>query len=366
MKMKPYIPNDLPITSQIDWVNLVSRIGKACYALARYEGILQGTVNPLLLLSPLTTKEAVISSKIEGTQATLEEVLEFEASSNEKKEKHGDIQEIINYRQAVTYGIEQIGKHPINLNLIKRIHYGLMDSVRGRDKARGEFRTIQNWIGPPGSPIEKSSYIPPVPEIIPHAMSNLEHYIHYEEKDRLVQLAIIHAQFEIIHPFLDGNGRVGRMLIPLFLVEKKLLKHPVFYVSSYLDQNRDIYYDKLGNISKKDDWNEWISFFLEAVIIQSENNTTVVQSILRLYEEMKEIIVEYTKSHFAIQALDMIFERPIFTTTQFISGSGIPRASAYGMLAKLKQEDIILQIREAKGRRPALLIFDKLMDIISE
>ena len=221
--MKPYTPKNLPITDQIDWVNIISLVSKACYALAKYEGILKGIINPLLLLTPLTTKEAVISSKIEGTQATLEEVLEYEASANVTDEKRVDINEIINYRQAVSYAMEQIKEKPINLNLMKKVHYGLLDSVRGRDKARGEFRIIQTWIGSPGSPIEEASYVPPVPEVVPHAMSNLEHYIHYEEKDKLVQLAILHAQFEIIHPFLDGNGRVGRMLIPLFLVENKLL-----------------------------------------------------------------------------------------------------------------------------------------------
>ncbi len=364
--MKPYEPKDLPITDQIDWVSLISLIGKASYALAKYEGILQGIVNPLLLLSPLITKEAVISSKIEGTQATLEEVLEFEASSNAKADKYVDIKEIINYRQAVAYAVEQIEERPINLNLIKRIHFGLLDSVRGRDKARGKFRTIQNWIGSPGFPIEKARYVPPVPEVVPQSMSNLEHYIHYEEKDILVQLAIIHAQFEIIHPFLDGNGRVGRMLIPLFLVENKLLKHPVFYISSYLDENRDIYYDKLRNISKYEDWTGWITFFLEAVIAQAEKNTTVVQSILTLYEEMKEMIVIYTRSQFAIKALDMIFERPIFTPTQFIARSGIPKASAMRMLTKLKEEDVLVNIREAKGRLPAILVSGNLMDIIND
>lgn len=184
-------------------------------------------------------------------------------------------------------------------------------------------------------------------------------------RDRLVQLALVHAQFEIIHPFLDGNGRVGRMLIPLFLVEKQLLKYPVFYISSYLDENRDIYYDRLNNVSKHNDWNGWISFFLEAIIAQSERNTIVVQSILSLYEEMKELIVKYTKSQFAIKALDAIFERPIFTTTQFIARSGIPKASAMRMLTKLKEQDLLIDIREAKGRRPALLAFDKLMDIIN-
>jgi len=363
--MKPYNPQKLPVIEQIDWINLISLISRACYALAKYEGILQGVVNPLLLLSPLTTKEAVISSKIENTQATLEEVLEFEASSNASDEKHEDIQEIINYREALAYAIEQIEKKPINLNLIKKIHFGLLDSVRGRDKARGEFRTVQNWIGSPGSPIEKATFVPPPPEAVFAVMSNLESYIHYDEKDRLVQLAIIHAQFEMIHPFIDGNGRVGRILIPLFLVEKQLLKNPVFYISSYLDENRDVYYDKLNNVSKHGDWNGWISFFLKAVEEQSKRNTISVQSTLILYEEMKEVIVKYTKSQFAISALDAIFEKPIFTAAQFIKRSNIPKASAMRILSKLKEEKILANIREAKGRRPAIAVFGKLMDIIN-
>jgi Fic family protein len=363
--MKPYIPQPLPLSNQIDWVNLVNLISRACYALAKYEGILHGVVNPLLLLSPLTTKEAVISSKIEGTQATLEEVLEYEASASGKIERHEDIQEIINYRQALAYSIEKIEKKPISLNLIKAIHFGLLDSVRGRDKARGEFRTIQNWIGAPGTPIEKATFIPPPPEAVYPAMNNLEPYIHYDEKDRIVQLAIIHAQFEMIHPFIDGNGRVGRILIPLFLVEKQLLKNPVFYISSYLDEKREIYYDRLNNVSKNGDWNGWISFFLEAVEAQAKKNTIAVQSVLNLYEEMKGMIVKYTKSQFAIRALDAIFEKPIFTTTQFITRSSIPKASAMRMISKLKEENILINIREAKGRRPALIVFDKLMDIIN-
>ena len=334
--------------------------------MAKYEGILQGVINPLLLLSPLTTKEAVISSKIEGTQATLEEVLEFEASSDAAEDKRVDINEIINYRQAVAYASEQIEKKPINLNLIKEVHYGLLDSVRGRDKARGEFRKIQNWIGSPGSSIDEATYVPPEPEIVPEAMSNFEKYVHYEERDRLVQCAILHAQFEIIHPFLDGNGRVGRMIIPLFLVEKGFLKYPVFYISSYLDENRDEYYDKLNNVSKNNDWNGWISFFLEAVIAQSERYTAIVQSILSLYEEMKGKIVKYTKSQFAIKALDMFFERPIFTTTQFINTSGIPKASAMRILTTLKTENILVEIRQASGRRPAVLTFHRLIDIINK
>lgn len=213
--------------------------------------------------------------------------------------------------------------------------------------------------------MEKATFVLPPPELVMPAMSNLEYYIHYEERDRLVQLAVIHAQFEMIHPFLDGNGRVGRMLIPLFLLEKELLTNPVFYISSYLYDNRDIYYSKLNNISKNADWDGWISFFLEAVETQAKTNTTTVQSILNLYGEMKDKIVGYTRSPFAIRALDAIFERPLFTTTDFIERSGIPKPSAMRMLSKLKQEKELVTIKKGQGRLPELLAFLKLMNIIN-
>src|SRR3989338_8013734 len=201
---KPYVPQSLPLES-VDWVRFITLIGQANAEMARYDGTLEGIVNPRVLLSPLITKEAVISSKIEGTQASLEEVLQYEASPDVKNEKYDDIQEIINYREAMRFAIQWMKEKPITLNLIKEMHGILLDSVRGKDKGRGNFRTGQNYIGKPGAPIEQARYIPPDPLILMEHLSNFEKYFHYDEKDRLVQLAMIHAQFEIIHPFLDGN-----------------------------------------------------------------------------------------------------------------------------------------------------------------
>ena len=213
---------------------------------------LQGIINPQVLLSPLTTNEAVLSSRIEGTQASLVEVLEFEASPKVdiQTEKQKDIQEIINYRQAIGMAVEWLEEKPVTLNMIKEIHSILLDSVRGKDKGRGRFRTVQNWIGRPGTPMECAEYVPPEPMRLMEFLSNLEKYIHYEGKDPLVQLAIVHAQFEIIHPFVDGNGRVGRILAPLFLYEKRVLSSPMFYISQYLETNRNLYYDCLKAISQ--------------------------------------------------------------------------------------------------------------------
>lgn len=360
--MKPYIPELLPPQS-INWERLVPLIGKANAELALYRGRLQGIVNPEVFLSPLTTQEAVLSSRIEGTEATLVEVLEYEASK-QAVDKKGDIHEIINYRTSLQYAVDDLKTRPISLNLIRGLHRILMDSVRGRDKARGEFRTSQNYIGKPGSPIEQASYVPPPPERLMEFLSNLEGYVHYEEKDRLVQLAIVHAQFEIIHPFLDGNGRVGRILIPVFLIEKGLLDSPTFYISAYLEANRDVYVQRLHDISEDNGWHEWIVFFLNAVIEQAKSNNQRAKAVVDLYEQMKEEISLTLKSKFSLQVLDAMFERPVFTTADFVQRSQIPKRSALRILSKLRREEIVTVIGQRSGRKPGVFVFRRLMDIV--
>ena len=360
--MKPYVPETLPLES-LKWKEFIPLIGKANFELARYEGILQGIINPSVFLSPLTTQEAVLSSKIEGTEATLKEVLEYEAAPRPDAEKLEDIQEIINYRKSMDYAMEWLETRPITLNLLREIHYMLLGSVRGRNKARGEFRKTQNWIGKPGAMIEQASYIPLSPERLMEFLSNLEEYIHYEEKDRLVQLAIIHAQFEIIHPFLDGNGRIGRILIPLFLFEKKLLSSPMFYISAYLEAHRQEYYAKLRAITEENDWCGWIQFFLTAIIEQSKANSKKAKAILSLYDRMKMEIPKITYSH-AIQALDALFIRPIFNSKDFIKEADIPKRSANRILEKLTEQNTIRIIKEAKGTKPPVFIFSELIKIV--
>lgn len=190
----------------------------------------------------MTTQEAVLSSRIEGTQATLGDVLRFEAGEAPKEErKQHDIQEIINYRHALRGAEEELRTRPFNLNLLKKLHSILLDSVRGRDTARGRFRQVQNWVGAPGTPIEEAPFVPPAPGLLMEYLDNWEKYYHADRPDPLVQLAIVHAQFEIIHPFLDGNGRLGRMLVPLFLYEKEFISKPMFYLSAYLEVHQDEY-----------------------------------------------------------------------------------------------------------------------------
>jgi len=363
--MKPHIPLRLPI-EKLDWRPFIKLIGSANAALARYDGILQAVIDPQILLSPLTTQEAVLSSKIEGTQATIEEVFRFEGASEEPEEesKKQDIKEIINYRNAIQYAIEELKNKPININLLHKLHFILLNSVRGQNKARGEFRTIQNWIGKPGLPIEHAIYVPPEPLKIIECMSNLEKYIHYEEDDSLVQLAIIHAQFEMIHPYIDGNGRLGRMLIPLFLFEKKQLSSPMFYLSSFLELNREEYYSRLQAVSRANDWTGWILFFLNAVNQQAIVNTKKAKDILDLYSAKKEKISTLTKSRYAFRMVDTLFKMPVFTTTRFISESQIPKMTAMRHLQILEKNKVLDVIRFASGSMPALYMFRKLVEII--
>lgn len=368
LKMKPYTPKKLPI-SNLNWETFISKIGEANRNLARYDGTLSAMINPGLLLSPLTTQEAVLSSRIEGTQATLEEVLELEAEAEKKfpeTEREKDVQEIVNYRQALKVATTEMQNRPMSLNMIKKIHSVLLNSVRGQYKMRGKFRDKQNWIGSPAGSMEDAKYIPPVPNQIEQLMTNLESYIHQEEKDPLVQLAIIHAQFELIHPFLDGNGRVGRILVPLFLAEKGILSEPMFYLSSYLEQNRAEYYERLENISKKDEWEGWINFFLMAISNQANLNNEKSLKVLRLYEDMKQRIKEVTRSQYSIQALDALFAKPIFSTPDFIDKSGIPKQSASRIVNQLEDSDILRTIRKHSGRSPALYAFSELVEIIEE
>jgi len=363
--MKPYKPENLPL-QRLDWKQLISLMSEANRKLARYDGILQTMPNPVLLLSPLTTQEAVLSSRIEGTQATLEEVLKFEADPKKQTEKYADIQEVINYREATSLAVEEMKKRPISLNLIKNIHSVLLQSVRGQGKARGEFRKVQNWIGKPGSTIEEARFVPPDPVELLSSLDNFEKYIHYEEKDRLVQLAIVHAQFEILHPFLDGNGRIGRILIPLFLFEKKILNIPMFYISAFFESNRDEYYERLKVVTNNNDWEGWILFFLRGIIVQSEKNTDKARSILQLYEMMKEKMISITHSQYSIKALDILFDMPIFSSTEFIKNSNIPKASAKRILNRLNESGTINILVEGAGRRPALYIFKQLIEIANQ
>lgn len=360
--MKPYLPKNLPI-KHLDLSNLVGLVGRANADLARYDGLLQGLVNPAILLSPLTTQEAVLSSKIEGTIATLDEVLELEAGQKYDEKKTQDIQEIINYRQALVLATEQLADRPITLGFIKELHRLLLDIVRGQNKSPGKFRIDQNWIGKHGSPIENATFVPPEPLKLMDHLEAWEKYLHEEDVDPLVQASLVHAQFELIHPFKDGNGRIGRLLTPLFLYARNILSSPMFYLSAYLESHRSQYYDRLLAISQEEDWEGWIAFFLEATSTQARDNTEKVKRVMSLYEEMKVTVRKVTHSQYSMQALDAIFARPVFQTSDFIERSGIPKQTAMPLLRRLRETDILETLRESSGRRPAILAFPALLNI---
>lgn len=359
--MNPYFPMALPLTG-LNHERLIRKVGPANRALARYDGLLQSVINPVVMLSPLTNREAVLSSKIEGTQATVDEVLEFEAGINFEGEKTKDIQEIVNYRKVLALASESLADRPLSLALVREMHSILMDSVRGAEKSPGVFRLRQNWIGTAGCSIEQASFVPPSPLQLLDHLQAWESYVSSDDIDPLVQTAVAHAQFELIHPFDDGNGRVGRLLIPLLLYRKRVLGSPMFYLSEYLEGHRDEYYGRLGGISREGDWTGWIEFFLEAVVEQARANTLRVKSILGLYERMKDQVRELTHSQYAIPILDTLFDRPIFQSSEFVDRSGIPRESALLFLKKLRNAGILHVLREHQGRRPAILAFRDLLN----
>ena len=360
--MRPYEPENLPLEN-LDLRYLITSVGEANAELARYDGLLQGIVNPSIMLSPLTVQEAVLSSRLEGTQATVDDVFEHEAGIEKTETEARDVQEIINYRAALRLAQEYLLTYPISLGFICAIHKRLLDSVRGKDKNPGYFRRDQNWIGVSGSTIEEAVFIPPSPLRLTDHLEAWIRYIDSEDMDPLVQAAVMHAQFELLHPFKDGNGRIGRLLIPLFLFQKHRLSYPMFYLSAYLEKYRDEYYARLKEISKSGDWNGWIHFFLTAVIGQAKLNIERVNQIRKLYDIMKQKIQETTHSQHTIQVLDQLFKRPTFKTSDFIKETGIQKATAMTILRQLKESDVLKEMRPGSGRRPAVLIFPDLLNV---
>ena len=362
--MNPYIPEKLPVQS-INWELLIPLVGQANRALANYDGVLYGVPNPGILFSPLTTQEAVLSSQIEGTRATLGEVLKQEAGEKASEEtKQSDIREILNYRRALREAVEELKTRPFNLNLILRLHSILLEGVRGKDQSRGRFRTIQNWIGPPGSSIEQARFVPPPPGRMAECLDNWEKYYHLDRPDPLVQLAVVHAQFEIIHPFGDGNGRIGRMLVPLFLYEKKILSRPMYYLSAYLEEHKDQYVDSLRALSTPGNWNQWIEFFLSALRAQAQANTAKAREIIELYERLKVRVIDLTHSQYAVPLLDRLFDIPIFKSSDLFNYPGLPsRPMIMSLLGTLKQNGILKPVREGSGRRAQILALAELVNL---
>jgi Fic family protein len=351
--------------TELDWKRLVPLLGPANAAIARYSGLLEGIPSPSVLLSPMTTQEAVLSSRIEGTQATMGEVLELEAEGTfeEDTAKRADIREVLNYRAALNEAVRLLDTLPLSQRVIRETHRVLMQGVRGRSKDPGEYRRIPNWIGPEGCTIEQARFVPVGADALPQAMDAFEAYMHSEEPDVLVQLAILHAEFEALHPFLDGNGRLGRLLVPLFLYSRDALAGPSFYLSEYLETNRDEYYGRLLAVSQDGDWTGWVEFFLRAIREQASINQTRVQNILTLYRSRRDWITTQTHSQYAALALDWMFRTPIFRSNVFREQSGIPAPTAARILRICRDGGMLKELHEGTGRRAAVLCFPELLNI---
>ncbi len=287
----------------------------------------------------------------------------YDAGLKPPKEKAEDIREVVNYRSAMNFASRQLQTRSLSLGFIREMHQMLMDGVRGDDKSPGQFRTKQNYIGRPGCTIEDATFVPPDPIRVPGDLEAWERYILGDDIEILIQCAVMHAQFELIHPFNDGNGRIGRLLIPLFLHQKRKISRPAFYISAFLEKNRDGYYDRLRGISRNNDWNGWIEFFLRAVSVQARNNCETVKAILGLYDEMKTIIQEATHSCYSIQVLDAIFSLPLFQSSEFHAKTGLAKNTANSLLTQLKQAGIIQEVLPGSGRKPAILTFQRLLEI---
>lgn len=362
--MKPFVPHLLPI-EKINYRRLAPLAGKANRYVARYDGILRAVVSPELLISPLRTREAVLSSKIEGTRATFEEVASYDGNLVLEKTDKDDLEEVLNYRRALVTGKEEMERLPLTLNVIRTIHGVLMNGVRGQNSDKGNFRRIQNWIGPAGSTLETASHIPPSPPVMMEALYSWEKYLHDEGDDVMVQLAIMHAQFEVIHPFLDGNGRLGRILIPLFLYHKDVIHQPFFYMSDYLEANRQEYYRSLQRISSEGDWDGWIEFFLQGVVQQAQKTVEQANDTLALYEKMKLEFVKSTNSVHSGTVQDFIFKNPIFSNNTFYGIEGVGRRTLMRILKALDDSRLVDVKRKGTTRIPTIYEFRPLLRIIN-
>lgn len=349
----------------LDWKALIPLLGPTSAAIARYDGALAVIPNAELLLSPLTSQEAVLSSSIEGTHATMGEVLSLEAGAEEllPQERRGDIFEVFNYRAAMREAQALLHELPMSQRVVCAAHRVLMAGVRGGDRAPGEYRRIPVWIGPDRHDASTARYLPINAAELPAAMGEWEKYLHAEEPDALVQLAVVHAEFESLHPFLDGNGRVGRMIIPLYLWQRGLIRAPLFYMSGYFEANRGAYYDGLLSVSRDRDWTAWCRYFLEALRSQAEANHAVVMAIIDLYARLKRETVEWSRSQYAVQALDWMFGRPIFKSTDFVANAGIPAPTAKRLLAVFRENGLFSVLVEGRGRRNAVYALKELLNV---
>lgn len=346
-----FIPNPLP--PHINWTTaLISALSEAERNLGRLASLANTLPSPHLLTRPFIRREAMFSSRIEGTRASLADLYHYEAAQLSFFEDTTDVREVHNYVRALDYGLERSQSLPVSLRLIREMHGILMKGVRGEHLTPGEFRRSQNWIGPPGSTIESATIVPPpVDEMYP-ALDALEKFIHaHSEIPQLVRAGLIHYQFEVIHPFLDGNGRAGRILVALLLIEWGLISQPLLYLSAFFESHRLEYYDRLLAVSQHGEWENWLFFFLRGISSQSLDAIGRIERLGTLRAVYRDRLGSERAASRLLKTLDVLFERPILSIRQLQEALGVPYHTAQRYVKRLEEIGILKEITgQARNR----------------
>ncbi len=348
-----FIPQPLPPSPPVRMDGEIMRLlSDADRALGRLDGVTTVLPNPDLFVAMYVKQEAVFSSQIEGTQSTLEDVLEYEAGSG-KEHRPKDVAEVVNYVGAMNMGLEKLKQLPLSLRLIREIHRELLQGVRGGERTPGEFRRSQNWIGPANCTLADAAYVPPPPNQMKEGLNNLEKFLHDRSSlPVLIHCALAHAQFETIHPFLDGNGRMGRLLITFLLCERQILNRPLLYLSYYLKAYRAEYYDRLMAIRNRGDWEGWLKFFLRGVYEVSQASTDTARAILRLRETHRQTITEkLSNSINGLRLLDRMFEVPLITIRAAGEYIKVSYVTASSVIQNMEELGILKEITGQKRNK---------------
>ncbi len=358
---RSFIPNSLP--PMLEWDNaLVNALSRADFLLGKLAREGNKLPNPHLLIRPFMAREAVLSSRIEGTQATLGEVLAANAGAYIKQD-HSDLEEVQNYIKALDYGLKRLEEFPLSLRLIKEIHKELMHNVRGSHATPGEFRRSQNWIGSPGSTLNTAKFVPPPPDDLLTCLGELESFLYDRQLPPLIHIALCHYQFEAIHPFLDGNGRVGRLMIILLLVERKILPSPLLYISAFFEATRDDYYKQLYSVSSKGTWNEWLKYFLNGIAVQSEDALSRAERINELLNQWT-INTAITGSQISVSIVQQLAINPYLTTKKIADSLNIAYSTAQRNIQKLEAAGIIKETSDKK--RDKIYCATEILNILEE
>ena len=356
-----FVPNPLP--PQLTWDSpLASLASRADLALGTLSGLGETLLNPHLLIYPFVRKEAVLSSRIEGTQSSLSDLLLFEAT---KAEKQQDVREVQNYVRAMEHGLKRLEELPLSLRLIRELHTILMEGVRGERATPGEFRQSQNWIGPPGCILNDATFVPPPVAEMKEALDQLEKFLHADTQlPPLVELALIHYQFETIHPFLDGNGRIGRLLITLFLCQCGILNKPLLYLSAFFERHRQEYYQYLLGVSQNGAWRQWIEFFLQAVVEQSDDAVKQARRLLDLHRNYYQTSLGKRLPPTAVELVELIFVRPVLNTKVVQEYLKVTFPAAQKAIKALIEEGILAEI--TGGKRNKAYAAKEILGILEE